>query len=466
MKKNLARVGRQYPGKYLANKSTKRTAAAAPASDLLTSLMNDLPVYQEWLDIDEMRRITRDGTVIAAFGSRKAATLKKELLIDTKDEQLRLAIEKSFNYKTLRKILDAPMQGCAVFELNWTDDGLWRPQLVERNYRTFVIDKGVLKFARYGMPEEIPPYKVLYNTYEEKFDRPMGTPIAEALFWPVKFKNASLEFWVKFLEKYGTPWAIGKTSGNKDEMADELYAMLGGDSAVIDDEDSIEITQIQRAGDFDKIAEYCDNQIRSIILGGNLTSEVKGGSFAAANVHNEIREDIAMSDENLTLDLIREAARMIKEINNISAEITVTLKDKDDPNIELAGRDERIAKMGYRPTQEYIEKTYNITVEAIEPSKIANSVLMQKLYALSATKPISDTDTLSDSVDIHKIALSFQTQIVEIIDHADSFEEAIDLLHAAYPGMDISELQDTMDMALQSSYILGTAEVERESEEE
>jgi phage gp29-like protein len=91
---------------------------------------------------------------------------------------------------------------------------------------------------------------------------------------------------------------------------------------------------------------------------------------------------------------------------------------------------------------------------------------MQKIYALSATKPISDTDTLSDSVDIHKIALSFQTQILKIIDQAKSFEEAIDLMHQAYPGMDIAELQDTMDIALQSSYILGAAQTEFEENEE
>jgi phage gp29-like protein len=121
--------------------------------------------------------------------------------------------------------------------------------------------------------------------------------------------------------------------------------------------------------------------------------------------------------------------------------------------------------MGYRPTQEYIEKTYNITVEALEPSKIANRTFMQKLYALSATKPITSTDALSDSVDTHKIALSFQTQILDIVDKANSFDEAIDLLHGAYPSMDISELQETLDTAMQSSYILGAAEVEFESEE-
>lgn len=449
------------------NTTTKRNAPAAPAVDVLRSMMDNLPIRNEWMIRDELDRIIRDATVISSIGSRKAATLKKEIIFTCDNEEIANKLYGAFHPGTLRKVLDAPFQGAAIFEINWSDeDGVLVPKLIERDYTQFVIKNEILYFAPYGSLEEIPEHKAVYALYEDKYHRPMGTPLAESLFWYVKFKNASLQFWVKFLEKYGVPWAIGKTDGDKDVMADEIYSMLSGDSAVLDTEDSIEIIQAEKTGDFDKITAYLDDQIREAILGGNLTGNVKGGSYAAAETHNDIREDIAMADENMTIVLIERVIEAYLAINNLSITIEVTLKDKDDPNLSLAERDERITKMGYRPTQEYIEKTYNITVEAIEPSKIANRALMQKLYALSATKPITTTDELSDSVDIKRIALSFQTQIVEIIDQANSFEEAIDLLHAAYPGMDIAELQDTMDMALQSSYILGTAEVERESEEE
>lgn len=449
------------------NSKDKRKAAAAPAVDLLVSIMDNLPIRHEWLSREELDRISRDATVISSLGSRKAATLKKEIIFTSDNEDMANRLYGVFHPGTLRKVLDAPFQGAAIFEINWSvQDSVLIPKLIERDYTQFMIKNETLYFAPYGSLEEIPEHKAVYALYEDKYHRPMGTPLSESLFWYVKFKNVSLQFWVKFLEKYGVPWAIGKTDGDKDTMADEIYSMLSGDAAVIDPEETIEIITADKSGDFDKITSYLDDQIREAILGGNLTGNVKGGSYAAAETHNDIREDIAMADENMTISLIERVIEAFIAINNLSVTIEVTLKDKDDPNLSLAERDERITKMGYRPTQDYIEKTYNITVEAIEPSKIANHALMKKLYALSATKPITTTDELSNSVDIHKIALSFQTQIVEIIDQANSFEEAIDLLHAAYPGMDIAELQDTMDMALQSSYILGTAEVERESEEE
>jgi len=446
--------------------SLKRSVAAAPKSNMLTSLMNDLPVEREWLDYHEMSRIIRDATVISAYGSRKAATLKKELLIESKNEALKSAIAATFDYKTLRKILDAPMQGISVFELNWIEDAnILRPKLVERDYRNFTIHNDSLMFTPYGILQEIPEHKVIYSTYEEKYNRPMGTPLAEALFWPVKFKNASLEFWIKFLEKYGSPWAIGKTEGDKDVMADELYAMLGGDSAVIDMEDDVELHQVDNNGDFDKISEYCDNQIRQVILGGNLTSEVKGGSYAATSVHNDIREDIAMSDENLTLDLIMQVTTYIKEINHISDEVSIILKDKDDPNIALSERDKRISEMGYRPTKEYIEQTYNITVE--EPTQTQATSMANKTlpFALSTSKPIDTVDKAYDDLNLNSLALSLSKQVIDIVDSASSFEEAMDLLSDAYPKMNMDELQEFMEQSLANAEILGSAEVEYEDEQ-
>lgn len=461
------RMKRYFKNIFAFKKSTPRTSAAAPSVDILKSMMDDLPVNREWMDREELDRISRDATVISSIGSRKAATLKKELIFQSDNEELANYLYGVFHPGVLRKVLDAPFQGISIFEVNWSDeDGILIPKLVERDYTQFMIKNETLYFAPHGMPEPIPEYKAVYALYEDKYHRPMGTPLAESLFWYVKFKNASLQFWVKFLEKYGVPWAIGKTDGDKDTLADELYAMLNGDSAVIEADEEIDIKTADKSGDFDKITSYLDDQIREAILGGNLTGNVKGGSYAAAETHNDIREDIAMADENMAITLIDRVIEAFISINNLPDTIEVALKDKDDPNLSLAERDERIAGMGYRPTKEYIERTYNITVEAVEPSAIANHAFMQKLYALSAAKPISDTNTLSDSVDIHKIALSFQTQILKIIDQAKSFEEAIDLMHQAYPGMDIAELQDTMDIALQSSYILGAAQTEFEENEE
>lgn len=449
-------------------KQEKRSSSAAPAVDILRSIMDNLPVYQRWLDQDELDRIANDATVISSIGSRKAATLKKELIITCKDETIPQALITCFDHTTIRKILDAPFQGASVFEINWESSSfLYTPKLVERSYRDFTVKNGVLYYSPSGALQDIPEHKAVIALYEDKYHKPMGRPLAESLFWYVKFKNASLEFWVKFLEKYGVPWAIGKTDGDKNEMAEELYAMLSGDAAVIDKDDEIKIETVSKTGDFDKIVSYLDDQIREAILGGNLTGNVKGGSLAAAETHNEIREDIAMSDEHTTLQLMRKVIESFRALNNIKEPIEVILKDKDDPNTALAERDERIYNMGYQPTQDYIEKTYNITVEkhGNTSATIANKH-MQKLYAFSTSKMVTSSDDIAQNIDVTTIALTFQKQIVDIIDKCGSFEEAIDALHRVYPEMDIEALQDVMDSALQSAHILGAAGIEYESNEE
>lgn len=457
------------PKQTKALKQEKRTSSAAPAVDILRSIMDNLPVYQRWLDQDELDRISNDATVISSIGSRKAATLKKELIITCKDETLIEPLTNVFDHTVLRKILDAPFQGASVFEVNWEvqpEGYLLMPKLVERSYREFTMKNGVLYYSPYGSLTDIPEHKAVIALYEDKYHKPMGRPLAESLFWYVKFKNASLEFWIKFLEKYGVPWAIGKTDGDKDAMAEELYAMLSGDAAVIEKDDEIKIETVSKTGDFDKITSYLDDQIREAILGGNLTGNVKGGSFAATQTHNEIREDIAMSDEHTTLQLMRKVIESFRVLNSIKEPIKIILKDKDDPNTVLAERDERIYNMGYQPTQDYIEKTYNITVEKHDNTSatIANKH-MQKLYAFSTSKMITSSDDIAQNTDVTTIVLAFQKQIVDIIDKCGSFEEAIDALHGAYPEMDIEALQDVMDSALQSAHILGAAGVEYEGTE-
>jgi phage gp29-like protein len=458
------------PKQTKALKQEKRTSSAAPAVDILRSVMDNLPVYQRWLDQDELDRISNDATVISSIGSRKAATLKKELIITCKDETLIEPLMSVFDHTVLRKILDAPFQGASVFEVNWEiqpEGYLLMPKLVERSYREFTMKNGVLYYSPYGSLTDIPEHKAVIALYEDKYHKPMGRPLAESLFWYVKFKNASLEFWIKFLEKYSVPWAIGKTDGDKNEMAEELYAMLSGDAAVIDKDDEIKIETVSKTGDFDKITSYLDNQIREAILGGNLTGNVSGGgSYAATQTHNEIREDIAMSDEHTTLQLMRKVIESFRVLNSIKEPISIILKDKDDPNTVLAERDERIYNMGYKPTKAYVERTYNIEVEERTDSTgtIANKHL-QKLYAFSQNKPITSVEDIESGTDLKTIALSFRNQIVDIVDKCTSFEEAIDALHEAYPQMDIEALQDVMDSALQSSYILGSAQSEFEENE-
>ncbi|MGD9623861.1 MAG: DUF935 family protein [Arcobacter sp.] len=436
--------------------------------DILKSLF-ELPVQNSWLSEDEIDKILRDSTVTAAMGSRKASTLKKEILISCENKDIKEELEKVFSFDIIDSMLDIPYYGFGVFELNWyANKSFLFPKIEERFYKNFIIDNKVLKFNSLGMPEDIPLYKAIHVTYKAKPNKPYGQPLFQTLFWLIEFKNASLQFWVELLERFGTPWVIAKTEGDKNALAEEIYNMLGGDGAVIDSEDELDIKTASDKGNFKELIEYIDDQIREVILGGNLTSNVKTGSMAAANVHNNVREDLAQADENIVNKLIKEVIKNFKELNSLTTEISGKLKDKDDPNKELADRDKLIYDMGFQPTKEYIEETYSIKVNEIQkditkPISNNTDISNANLITLNNNIAVDELDKNINNLDLKDISLTFQKQILEIINTSDSFEEMIDKLLKAYPNFDTKTLETSLYKNLTLSQLLAAAQIEDEN---
>lgn len=465
--KNLKKI----KNSFVNNKQqTVKTRDLTRYKDTLKPLFG-LPVRNSWLDDETIDKIMRDGTVIAAIGNRKASTLKKEILIECENKVFKEALEDAFSFNVIDSILDIPYYGFGVYEINWyVNNGIFIPTLHERDYKNFILDNGKLKFNGLGFAEDIPFDKAIAATYKSKPNKPYGQPLIQTLFWLVEFKNASLQFWVELLERFGTPWVISKTEGDKNALADEIYNMLGGDGAVIDKEDDIKIETAKDGGNFKELVEYIDNQIREVILGGNLTANVKGGSLAAANVHNEVREDLAQADENIVNQIIRELIWTFQKVNKTQNEIKGKLKDKDDPNKPLADRDKLIYDMGYKPTKEYIETTYNIKVEEIKEenknSLIANS---NNLYSRGSSAivlnklPQDELDRNLNNIDFTPLALTFHKQISKIIEDSESYEEILENLFKAYPTFDTKELEESLYKYLANASLLGVATIEDEN---
>lgn len=453
-------------GALLNAQEKKRTTLYAQnkAKDILRSLI-ELPVSSEWFDDDVVDKIERDSTVTASIGRRKAAVLKKEIIVTSQDKSIKEEFEKIFHYELIDSILDTPYQGFSVYEINWElKDFLWFPRLVERDYKDFILEKEHLFFNAGGYAQEIPQYKSLHATYKAKPKKPYGQPIYAPLFWLIEFKNASIEFWIDLLERFGTPWVIAKTDEDKNVLADEIYNMLGGDGAVLNLEDELDIKTAEKSGDFKEIIEYLDNQIREVITGGNLTGQVTGGSQAAATVHNDIREDIARADENILRNIIKTTVRYFKEVNDYTAELIVDLKDKDEPNIELSERDERVQRMGYRPTKEYIESTYNIKVHDYEPPSqdVFQNNRREKYLSFSSTLPNDTLEVQTKDIDT-TTPLTFQEQIVDIVRASTSYEEVSEKLLEIYPDIKTDDLEEILFKNIANASILAAAEVEEEN---
>ena len=346
------------------------------------------------------------------------------------------------------------------------------PSLVGRDFQEFKFDNaGKLVFLGNGLEEKIPPFKVVYGIYNQSFRAPYGESALRHLYFSVNVKNAGLDFWIRFLERFGEPWAVAKTQDDPNTLALEVSNMLNGSTAVIDKDEEIELIQPSAKSDFKNLINYCDSQINRFILGGNLTGEVTGGSLAAAQAHNTIRSEIALSDERILCYVCNRVIGYFKALNGISEEITFSLFNEDEPKTELASRDKIIYEMGFQPTQEYIEKTYNLkTTPLTEPtpkdstkkegeenqdSKLVKNSLKGNLIPFKL--PLNKNLTF-DAIDNFTENLKIKDfDIDSLLQNAKSYEEALELIEKSLQGEDLEIAEALLAEALINAQIYGAS---------
>ena len=434
----------------------KRKSAVIAQNGTLIDLLINTGVSS--VGDDDMDMILADLTVTQCDVSRKSVTEKKEIQIVCDDEKIKDEFKKIFNPDVVSQILETYLYGLNVFEVNYKEkEGLVYPRLVQRDFRQFKFnDASEFVFNAGGSEQSIPPLKVIYALNRANFRKVYGDGLLKKLYFPVKMKNASLKFWFRFLEKFGSPWAIAKTSYEPDEMAAEVQAMLSGDSAVIDTDEEITLVQPTSNVDFTRLPAYLDNQISKAILGANLTSDVKEGSYAAAKTHNEIREDLAANDGKILVFVMNKAISFFKEINGYNGELYAKLFDEDAPNTERAARDKTLYDMGFTPTKKYITSAYNIELDDNEQAQEKDRNLKANKANLTALKgslkALDRFDKATDEMDIEDGEI--EAALNKLIASCETYEEAFDKLYELY-DLPFEKLEPLMFKAVANAQMLG-----------
>jgi len=417
----------------------------------LVDLYSNYENYSSDCSDECIRDVFNDTTFVQAHINRCSYTLGKQLefvvtqnfVATKKNEEILQKIRKYINTDVIEQILETYLYGMNVFEINWhyKDDGLFYPLLVQRDFRDFRISDGQLIHQVKG---EIPKYKAVYAISGKNFHQPQGNSVIMKLHKIVKIKKSSLRFWIEFLEKFGSPWAIGKTDVDADEMAKEMYRMLNGDTAVIAPSDTIELIQPSRESGFLDMQKYCEDLIIKAILGANLAGSVNDGSYAASKTHSQIREDIALSDSNIVIETINRVLGYFDAINGTSLGITVKYVNTQ-LNAELAARDQILYNMGFIPSRDYVERMYNIDLDDAQKSNIiANSNTKQPKYITN----------LERDIDRRKFQNPIKTAVAEALYKCESYEDAYKAL-LANSELNLAELEAELANAIATARIKG-----------
>ncbi|HOL22295.1 MAG TPA: DUF935 family protein [bacterium] len=217
------------------------------------------------------------------------------------------SLEPSF-FTTMWNIATAVDYGFSVSEILWDrkkDGKIWLkglktipPWTVEFEYNEFGhLTKMTINY------EEMPLNKFLIISYFSEFGNLKGFPELASAWNPYFFKKMTQKFWLKHLERFGSPIAKGYyPKGASDEEVEKFFQnvnriyfqagiLLPRSRDKAEDFD-IEFVESKREGgsQFYDAMEYSDNRIAKAFLLPNLfgASSIRFGSYALAEKQFEV----------------------------------------------------------------------------------------------------------------------------------------------------------------------------------
>lgn len=278
----------------------------------------------------------RDPHYVSVLGIRKRVISRIRPLVIAADEadvratEIAEAVERDIVghdglADLVEDVLDALGKGFSVIEIDWqTDAGRWRPRrFLYRPQRFFAFDRETgrdLRVRTEADPtwgEPLAPYHFITHFARLKSGLPARGGLARLIAFNWICKAYTLKDWMAFIETYGLPLRLGRYGPEATKQDVETLfravANIGTDAAAVLPE-SMKIDFENGAATtadkiFENLARYADEQTSKAVLGQTMTAD-SGSSQSQAEVHDDVRHDIAAADARavsgtLNRDLVR-----------------------------------------------------------------------------------------------------------------------------------------------------------------
>lgn len=464
--------------------SIKQIASRSTVSgfgSLGSVLPNPDPILKKMgKDISVYKDIRSHAVVKGALRRRRAAVKAKawRIVQDKASDQVFEHINNIFKKLQINKItggmFDATWFGYQPCEITWAyQDGAWLPVKIEAMpAEWFFFDTdSQLRFKDKNAGQEgllIEPRKYLVPAQDATFDNPYGEPDAALVFWADAFLQGGKEFWVRFTEKYGSAWVIGKYGNNYDEAKQEvllnnLYAMVQDAVAVIPDNSQIEI--IEAAGKsasadvFERFLMYCRSEINIALLGQNQTTEAEANK-ASATAGAEVSAEISDGDCEMTAEQYQLLIDWIVDYNWGGPSPQFEYFEDSNGGIEQAERDSRLATTGVRFSNQYYEREYGFQegdlLPPIEPPPPV--AFAEATFTPVRQNPIEQaTRQLEEAAE--PLLNDMVNRIRTVVRNETSFQNMQDAILAEFSELPSEELTQVMSIAFAFSELQGRSEV-------
>jgi len=212
--------------------------------------------------------------------------------------------------------------------------------------------------------------------------------------------------------------------------------------------------------EFKQLADYMDKQISQAILGQNLTSDVSSGSLAAAEVHDEVKEEIISDDARIVERFFNEVFKLIRDVNFPDSNVPkLTLESPKGIDKDLSERDKNLQELGVKFKKGYFQKVYNLEEEDFDVQEEENFSEPTKAPEFAEAKKEEEpefrdqtaVDHLIDSfsaTEMNEFAEEILKPIVDIVQNSNDFSECMERLSEAYPEMSSEKLEQSLQKAI------------------
>jgi phage gp29-like protein len=482
----------------------KKPSAVAAATTIATATKSDSALSDDvanrqlyqWLwqypDPDEMLRkagLSRSALKITEYDDEVSQCMdtRKEAVVGTpwclEPNQTRIsknmtAMLEPHMENLVRGAMDAVFYGYSAIEVVYKGSpgsiSIDHLSLKPMDWFTFNAD-GWQYIDDGGAHYPLDPRKFIVTVRAPTFINPYGEALLSRIWWAVFFKKHGRQSWARFLERFGEPLLIGKTADQK-KFIDDLVALgMASGLPVQPDDDVIPVT-VSQAGEFERFENVLCRSIQKLILGQTLTSDASsGGSFAAAKVHNDIREDKRRADTRLVAASVQQLVNTLAELNGWAAPKFIMA---DDSGLEMkrAERDVLLVNGGVLSLSEtylldrydYRQGDFTIPTNSVLPTPTQGPQDTSMSFFALDKPPIvngsiaftQDQQVIEDLADAVLNALNSPIDpalIATAIRAAKNPQDLEDRLAAVLTSADISSFSSTLEKALFAADIMGYA---------
>ena len=457
--------------------------------ELLTRFRDpDIVLQEAGLSRADLRKLESDDEISAALETRLNACLSTPWRLEPGVGQI-----SEFVWEQLEPVIETIVTGAwqavpygyAVQEVIYRRDSdgriLW-DRIEERPFEWFLpTPDGELKYFPKqggagidGKPVDT-VFKFFLTRRKPSYRLPMGQALLSRLYWPWFFRTHGMRFWARFLERFGSPLLVGKTPGSTKEMAKFLAQAVQSAVVAVGDDETVEAVASSGNGEaFRAFQDAIDRSIQKVILGQTLTTDVNGkGSYAAAKVHNEVREDRKLADLRIVTNTVQRMIDALVALNFPAADPpTFIMEDGTGLEIERAERDARLASAGIaRFTEDYLLRVYDFEPGDFEIPPMSQpgggqalSLAAGNHAARLAASGSSDgkftaaqaaIEALADQVLAEARAPITTEDLRAAVEASRSPDDLAERLARAYEGSDTAEFNELLERALFAADVFG-----------